>query len=640
MKTWDKNNIKAVAIALLLSTFAMRLSAQMPLQWEMDEIFKDSERIEKSVANPAAKALLKSFSKKDIKRYNALKVADALAGKHLPDGAKLAWYAVPPLSNIQRLTDQYPIDGEAVAPLRIVACRDEFEPASFVIYPFADSSKCTITATDLRTTDGKTIKAGDVDIKLVKIWYQDGNGWYSYFNDCGLKLCPELLLNDENLVKVDTEKQANFIRVNLKGGDEYIWVSPPNAIDPDFNTRTEPVADAATLQPVALEAGAFKQFMVTVKVGKDAAPGLYTGSIRLAADGSAAVDVPVRLKVLPYLLPDPKTYYDIEADFYTMLYCVPGMTGYFDMNGRDRERSDAKQYRRLKDQYDHNVRYPLYFGLWNGYGNLPFVENALKQAKEIGMKLDPFFEAYSCAGGNAAEKAFAVKRQAKIATEEFKRILGHTNIYPAGGEEPGPSSVVASRNGWKAAHEAGNMVLCNGQDRRYFCGYADDFRVGGGFASLREADFMHRIKGKIGNYAGPHTGPENPDYMRRMHGMNLYKKDYDMMYNYGYVEGSWNDLHGYCYRITLVYETRDGFIDTLPWEGIREGIDDIRYATLLQQLAEKAVSEGKQKDVEKYYTGRKALQFLACVNEENCDLDAVRLEMIKHIMAIDEVLKK
>ena len=241
---------------------------------------------------------------------------------------------------------------------------------------------------------------------------------------------------------------------------------------------------------------------------------------------------------------------------------------------------------------------------------------------------------YTVSGSEGSEKL----RQVEICKAAFGKILGHNNLYPAGGEEPGLGSILSSRNGWRAAHEAGQLVLCNGGDRRNYCGYQDDFRVGGGFADRRESDFMHRIKGKIGNYAGPHTGPENPDYMRRMHGLNLYKKDYDMMYNYGYIEGDWNDQRNYCYRITLVYETKDGYIDTIPWEGIREGLDDIRYATLLMTLAERAVAEGKKKDVKKYYTGRKALQFLANVDEEKCDLNAVRLEMIRHIEEVSHVL--
>ena len=570
----------------------------------------------------------------------ALGVAGVAFAAGEAQAAQLDYWAVPALSNEMRLPDREPTDGEKDGTLRVVACRDEFEPASFVLKSDADLSGVTVSASDLKSAEGAVIPKAKVDLKVIKVWYQDGNAWYSYFNDVGLKLCPELLLNDENLVKVDEQKKANFVRVRYDGKEDYVWVSPPADIDPGFKTRTEPVNDAKTIQPFALEKGRFKQFFATFRIDSDAKPGLYTAKISVAHAGKALAEIPVRLRVMKYVLPDPKTYYDTTADFYTMLYCVPGMSGYVDENGKDRRQSDAKQYARLKNQYDHNVRYPLYFGMWNDYQNLEYVENAIKQARAIGMKLDPFFEAWGCSGGASAGEYYARKRQAEITSKEYKRMLGHTNLYPAGGEEPGPQRVVQARNGWRAAHEAGQNVMCNGGDRRHFCGYADDFRVGGGFASKHESDFMHRIKGKIGNYAGPHTGPENPDYMRRMHGMNLYKKDYDMMYNYGYIEGQWNDLRAYCYRITLVYETRDGFIDTLPWEGMREGIDDIRYATLLQTLAERCVKEGKQKNVDKYYTGRKALQFLANVDEEKCDLAAVRLEMLNHIEKMDAVLSE
>ncbi|MBR3708850.1 MAG: hypothetical protein IKM17_07560, partial [Lentisphaeria bacterium] len=152
------------------------------------------------------------------------------------------------------------------------------------------------------------------------------------------------------------------------------------------------------------------------------------------------------------------------------------------------------------------------------------------------------------------------------------------------------------------------------------------------------ADFMHRIKGRIGNYAGPHTGPENPDYMRRRHGLGLYKKDYDMMYNYGYHEGGWNDFHTNTYRnMNLVQYVRDGVIDTLAWEGIREGIDDIRYATCMLKLAEEAVATGKTDQV---YAGKKAMQFLALLKEEEACLYAARMEMIRHILTLSQMLGK
>ena len=557
--------------------------------------------------------------------------------------AQLVHWAVPPMSNEMRLPDEEPTDGVKGGALRVVACRDEFEPASFVMKSDAEVGKFLPVARDLRTEDGHVLKAADIDLKVIKVWYQNGNCWYSYFNDTGLRLCPELLLNDETLIKVDEERVANYVRIDYKGGSVYRWVTPPAEIDPSFRKLSEPVSDAKTLQPAKLEKNRCKQFWVTFRIARNQEPGLYRGAIDLMADGRKAGEIPVRLRVLPYVLPDPKTYYDTSADFYTMLYCVNGVKELMAGNGADEKAAYEKLRRRLQNQVDHNVKYPLYFGLWKGWDGYDRVAKSLAIAKEVGMKLDPLFEAWSCEGGAQPYDGwgrgyFERRRQAEICKEAYGKILGHNNLYPAGGEEPGLGRILNSRNGWRSAHEAGQLVLCNGQDRRNYCGYQDDFRVGGGFADRRESDFMHRIKGKIGNYAGPHTGPENPDYMRRMHGINLYKKDYDMMYNYGYIEGDWNDLRSYCYRITLVYETKDGYIDTIPWEGIREGLDDIRYATLLMTLAERAVAEGKQKDVKKYYTGRKALQFLANVDEEKCDLNAVRLEMIRHIEEVSHVL--
>ena len=611
------------------AALALPTQAQMPSRDAMAALAGRAAALTDAAKHPHLKTLAARQDRGEVFRYNALRVADDL--KEVAPEAAFVWYTVPALSSIPRLPDQFPVDGRLGAPLRVVAARDEFEPASFVVYPFADAKALQVTAGDLRTSAGDVIPAAKVDVKLVKVWYQNGNGWYSYFGDVGLKLVPELLLNDENLVKVETGAKANHLRVDFPEGSKYVWISAPAAIDPGLNAASAPVNDAKTLQPATLEAGQFKQFMVTIRVDKDTKPGLYSGALRLALDGRAAGGIPVRLRVLPHLLPDPKTYYDPAADFYTMLYCVPGVDGYYRGNGHDRAQSDAKQLARLRNQHDHNIRYPLYFGMWNAdLGALPQVETALAQAKAVGMQLDPFFEAFGCSGGDTTERFHANRYIAEQAKREFGRLLGHTRIYPAGGEEPGYGRVVNSRPNWRTVHELGMLVMCNGGDRRHFAGYNDDFRVGGGFARQWEADFMHRIKGKIGNYAGPHTGPENPDYMRRMHGLNLYKKDYDMMYNYGYQDGGWNDLVGFYRNMNLVYATKDGFIDTLAWEGIREGIDDIRYATLLQQLANQAISAGSA-ETAKYYAGRKALQVLALLDEASCGLDAARAEMIRHI---------
>ena len=605
------------------------LFAQAPNGLEQKQLFRQADVILKD-APDALKAIALDKKNGDLKRYNALRVAQDLAGKK----SDLVYYSVPALSNVQYLPDQYPVDGTALCPLDIVMCRGEFEPGSLLIYSAKDMDKIQLTVTDLKSKEGKVIPKADVDLKVIKVWYQNGNAWYNYFGDFSHKLVPELLLNDENMILVDRVKQENYLRVSYDSGTKYFWCSAPEQIDPGFAQHREPVYDAKTLQPVKLIAGEFKQFFVTVKTTEKTAPGLYEGNISLGGK----MNVPVRVRVLPIVLPDPKTYYNTDYDFYTMLYCVPGSGQYYGTNGNDQALSDKVALARFQNQSDHNVKYPLYLGLWRGWEGYENVKNGIALAKKAGMKLDPFFEAFGCHATSSVEAFLQQKRNAGIAKKAFKGLLGHTNLWPAGGEEPGYGRIVGARKNWKMVHDMDMHVMCNGGDRRNFSGYNDEFRVGGGFAQLKEADFMHRIKGRIGNYAGPHTGPENPDYMRRQHGLGLYKKDYDMMYNYGYHEGGWNDFHTNTYRnMNLVQYVRDGVIDTLAWEGIREGIDDIRYATCMLKLAEEAVATGKTDQV---YAGKKAMQFLALLKEDEACLYAARMEMIRHILTLSKMLGK
>ena len=88
--------------------------------------------------------------------------------------------------------------------------------------------------------------------------------------------------------------------------------------------------------------------------------------------------------------------------------------------------------------------------------------------------------------------------------------------------------------------------------------------------------------------------------------------------------------------MNFVYGHADGVIDTLAWEGFREGLDDIRYATLLQQLAHPLV---KAPVVQARYAAKKALQLLADMNTDAFDLTTARLEMIRHIVALHSFSK-
>ena len=76
----------------------------------------------------------------------------------------------------------------------------------------------------------------------------------------------------------------------------------------------------------------------------------------------------------------------------------------------------------------------------------------------------------------------------------------------------------------------------------------------------------------------------------------------------------------------MAYPTVDGVIDTLQWEGYREGVDDIRYlATLLSAIDQAGSSKSKDADA--------ARQWLDTL-DINGDLDAIRTQMIDWILKL------
>ncbi|MNI32621.1 hypothetical protein D3C73_865410 [compost metagenome] len=129
---------------------------------------------------------------------------------------------------------------------------------------------------------------------------------------------PELLLKDENLVQVDHNRKGNSLRVDYPAGSQYVDISSNPVVK--FDHFAEPVEDSPTLLPIALRQGESKQMWVTVKVPAGTPAGFYSGTIVITADGAPAGSLTLDIRVLPFELPKPKTYYDLNKDFYVMLY--------------------------------------------------------------------------------------------------------------------------------------------------------------------------------------------------------------------------------------------------------------------------------------------------------------------------------
>ncbi len=548
--------------------------------------------------------------------------------KEIPHAADFVHYDVPPMSTLQRLPDVYPRDGTAGGTVRIVAAGDEYEPGSFLIYPLRNLGKTQLSLTPFKTSDGKVFPADDLDLKVVKVWYQNRNAWYSYYGDVGLKLVPELLLNDEDLIRVDTEKEANYARIIMEDGSvQEQWINPPRSMNRVFwdNRRGggafKPMApgfdDAKTLQPVALEKGVMRNFFLTAHVRAGTPAGLYRGAVKVGGHG----EIPVTIRVLDFDLPKPKCYFDDDRDFYVCSYSYNAFTMIMEENGGDLELAKRQFKATMEDMVAHNQDMNML-----RWGLNAETKTCWRLMMEAGMRPD-----VGVGGVDVSGSVAKAKRMAAVCD----RIFGHHNFYLALGDEPSPEWLMDKRKSYRTNQEAGFKFILAGKDQVYRkIGYLLDWH---NLAKDPEDASSTTLWNQFGSnphvawYATMHVGVENPEYNRRQNGMAAYLTGYSAHCNYAHHYGPYNDDTVVYRPMVFAYGCYSGVIDTIQWEGFREGIDDIRYATALVKLARPAA---KSQDVNLRYTANKALQYLATFRREADDLDACRAEMTNYILAL------
>jgi hypothetical protein len=114
-----------------------------------------------------------------------------------------------------------------------------------------------------------------------------------------------------DLVSAGTGKKipasALLVRYAARAKHENSWVglrAPRGALRFDALLEEAPAA----VRPGAPGGAAVQPVWVTVRVPSDAAPGVYSGQISVSAEGRKPVNVPLRLKVHAWRVPDPKDF--------------------------------------------------------------------------------------------------------------------------------------------------------------------------------------------------------------------------------------------------------------------------------------------------------------------------------------------
>ena len=157
------------------------------------------------------------------------------------------------------------------------------------------------------------------------------------------------------------------------------------------------------------------------------------------------------------------------------------------------------------------------------------------------------------------------------------------------------------------------------------------------------AHSWHASGAILTTYAQTHGGPENPDLWRRRKGLFLWFADFDGQNEYVWYEGAhlWNEFvygpSSIYKNFCMVQPTSDGVIDTIQWESAREGIDDMRYATLLKRLCRAARESGDKALVR---DGRLFDAWLETCDYHKADMEDIRAEIVRRIVSLQEALTR
>jgi len=564
----------------------------------------------------------------------------------------MATYSVRPIQNKRILPDTRDIPGEISDTLHMAATPGEYEPTSFVIRAEKDIEGLTIEAEELKGRDGKRIPSESLDVRVVKCWHQDlGRGYRentpyeTYYNPIiasGKKvLVPELLLKDDGLIKVDMDKGDDFLRVEKDGREEYLIITSTNKNEGVSGALYVPVNDAASLRPVNIKTLENKQFWITVRVPERAEAGIYETKLKLKGNDGNFGCIKFELRVLPFKLAEP---YEISGMYFT--YINDG---------------DQNVFAQFKNLAEHGVR-DAGFGWGAGRiaGSLEGFEEQLKMRQMAGMNAGTVYTPIEI--GNTVSDAGLEKLRSKVKRVlTITRAYGVTNVYFYGideaisvkePDEEGIKNILSQRKAFEAVHAAGGKIYVAGmptgvyKDKRAggdfeFIGDILDLLVCSKYPSRQEASRWHDRGHKIVNYANPQAGMEQPETYRKNYGLLIWQQDYDGAMTYCY-HWYWGDFLEKCGSINkykqhnMVYATRDGVIDTIQWEGYREGVDDVRYLnTLIQAIKEAANSPNGNirqlaKEADEYLKILKDKD----VNKYNLNMDIVRMEMIEYVLKL------
>ncbi|HYF50490.1 MAG TPA: glycoside hydrolase domain-containing protein [Planctomycetota bacterium] len=457
--------------------------------------------------------------------------------------------------------DHVPQDAEHFDSLSAAASLGEIETISFGLRPAKALGKVDVSVSALKSAAGDEIGKENIKLRV---------GRYRFTRHAG--------------------EQSGLYEV----GERQIR---------EFNT-----SDKDTLR---CDDGMARSLWLTIKTPENAKPGTYTGQITVAAEKGGKRTIPLTYTVLPFTLPEPEHLFGVYG-----LGTLP--LPYWPEIGADIPRKMEIVY---KDAREHGLNYVQEFfaniQMQNGKAvvtNMADVERDMALRRKLGFKDAPVFANGGCSLEQLATdapiagmpRAKYIEAWHKTITDTFKE-KGWPHPAFVYGDEPNLPGLL------KQLTDANNAVHAVSPDIWMGIAYHLDKRVKESYEMAATLD-VHHLKEfcpvedfEFAKKSSKFTMHCNVGFGRLPYGLRewraTHEKKTDGCITYAYMGSHVDIYYGLDAREDdwlLAPPRQDGSLtSTDKWEGIREGVDDYRYARALDNLVKSGSASKEQLDAAK-----------------------------------------
>jgi len=441
-----------------------------------------------------------------------------------------------------------------------------------------------------------------------------------------------------------------------------------------MNRVNKELIDTDTLQAADIED--YRQFWLTVHVPADAKSGTYQGEVRITAGNAPTTTLTLEVRVPSFdLLPPPFEY----SIYYPTQLEGPETTD------TQRERynplSEQQYLAECHNMAIHGCTNPCIYGgpQQDEQGNIHFtlLSRLIDLREKAGMPKGVTLYLMDGAGmaikrGELTEQERQRNIDVAQATVAWAKSRGYLGALFMGADEYYGAALRSMRESYASVRDGGSGIwVAGGSDLVDFMSdvvavpifahpgaMAVDQRVQWGVDSVEwllhpektpnwDPEILltpgyqqmiknaHKEGNKIFTYFDPQGGQPFPEYHRRHRGLGLWKTGVVGTMTWAYIH-IWTktvrpedpEVKNNGVNISsnsFILRGPSGPLDTLSWEGYREGYDDARYLATLRDALNRAKTDGKQ------------TEFVAETEHwlnnltTDVDLDAWRFEMARRI---------